>query len=329
MKNRILVVGSFVEDLIVKTKKAPKSGESVIGDAFSRADGGKGANQAVQIARLGGDVKMVGKVGSDVFAESLITTCRDSGIDVSEVIHSKGNSGISIVILEGNDEEGYQNRIIMTPGANYELTVDDVRFLEQEIQNFDYLVLQYEIPQEVNVFLAKTAYFKGVKVICNPAPYRNASDEFLSYVTYFIPNETEFKGATGYEIDTQKEIDINGIATASKPLLEKGIKNVIVTLGSRGSCLVNEDGCKFFPSVKNVKAVDPTAAGDSFIGALATYLGKGLAIDDAILFANAVGSFTVQRLGAMPSLCTDKEFNDYLKEIKDENYRGLPRLLKE
>ena len=327
MQKTILVVGSFVEDLIVQTNKVPSAGESVFGNSFSRADGGKGANQAVQAARLLSPVKLIGKVGADSFAKSLVGTCAKSGINVDEVIYDEGNSGISTVILEGTKETGFQNRIIMTPGANNRLTVDDVRYLEGEIDKYDSLVLQYEIPQDVNEYLAKIAFEKGVRVIVNPAPYRPASDEFLKHITYLVPNETEFTALSG--VDVSGEIDEEKIKRAAKVLFDKGVQNLIVTLGSKGSCLVSRDRYVFYKSVQNVKSVDPTAAGDSFIGAFASFLNRGIAVDKAMLLANAVGSFTVQRLGAMPSLCTLLEFKEYLKTIKDEDYQGLVELLED
>lgn len=327
MKKSILVVGSFVEDLIVQTNKVPLAGETVSGNSFSRADGGKGANQAVQAARLLTPTKLIGKVGSDSFAKTLVSTCAKSGIDVDGVLYDEGNSGISTVILEGSKEKGFQNRIIMTPGANNRLTVDDVRFLEDEIENYDSLVLQYEIPQDVNDYLAKIAFEKGVRVIVNPAPYRPTSDEFLKHITYLVPNETEFAALSG--VDVSGEINEEKIKQATKVLFDKGVQNLIITLGSKGSCLVSKDRYVFYRSVQNVKSVDPTAAGDSFIGAFVSFLYRGLDVDKAMLLANAVGSFTVQRLGAMPSLCTLDEFKEYLRNIKDENYQGLAELVED
>lgn len=326
MQKSILVVGSFVEDLIVQTSKFPASGESVIGNKFSRADGGKGANQAVQIARLNTPVKIIGKVGSDSFSKSLVSTCLKSGVNVEEVIQDEGNPGISVVVLE-EVKEGFQNRIIMTPGANNRLTVEDVKYLENEIENYEAIVLQFEIPQEVNDYLAEIAYKKGVKVIVNPAPYREVSDEFLKNVTYLIPNETEFLSL----IKSNKNIDEfteNDFKEGAKILLDKGVKNVIITLGSKGCCIANKENCQCFESVKNVKSVDPTAAGDSFIGAFTSFLSRGYSEKEAILLANAVGSLTVQKLGAMPSLCTLEELTDYVKGLKYAPYKGLYALLK-
>ena len=325
MQKAILVVGSFVEDLIVQTNRVPSPGESVFGDSFHNADGGKGANQAVQAARLLAPTKLVGMVGSDPFAKTLVGTCAKSGIDVDDVLYTDGYSGISTVMLEGNDEIGFQNRIIMTPSANNRITVEDVKFLEQQINNFSLVILQNEITEEVNEYVAKLAHDNGVMVILNPAPYRPLKDELLSNLDYIVPNETEFASLTGLCVEN---IDEQEIRKASKVLFDKGVKNVIITLGSKGSCLINKNEFIFVPSVQNVKAVDPTAAGDSFIGAFGAFLSRGFDIRKSILLANAVGSFTVQRLGAMPSLCTIEEFYEYLLIIKDKNYQGLAEEVK-
>ena len=327
MQKSIVVIGSFVEDLIVQTNKMPLKGETVFGNSFSHADGGKGANQAVQIGRLQGKVKMIGKVGSDSFGKSLVNTCLQSGVDVDQVIYAEGNSGISTVILEGDKDNGFQNRIIMTPGANNLLNVEELKFIEDEIDDYSIIVLQNEIPQEVNDYLADLAYRHHVVVIANPAPYRKMSDEFLSHVTYLTPNETEFSSMTG--VDITGELNEKLILEAANKLLDKGVKNIIITLGSRGAMFINKEEHFIVKSVQNVKSIDPTAAGDSFIGAFATFTNYGLSPKEAIYLANAVGSLTVQRLGAMPSLCTLGELRQYLLNIKDKEYQGLDKILKD
>lgn len=318
----ILVVGSFVEDLIVQTKRVPSLGETVYGDSFHNADGGKGANQAVQAARLLAPTKLVGKVGRDPFAKTLLGTCAKSGVDVESVLSTDGYSGVSAVILEGNKEKGYQNRIIMTPSANNLISVEDVKFLEKDMENYALVVLQNEIPEEVNEYVAKLAHSHNIPVLLNPAPYRPLQDNLLANLDYIVPNETEFSSLTGLDID---EVSEKEIRLASKQLFDKGVRNVIITLGKKGSCLVNKDVFIFVPAVRNVNSVDPTAAGDSFIGALVAFLSRGFEIKKAMLLASAVGSLTVQKLGAMPSLCTIDELHEYLLTIKDEEYKRLAK----
>ena len=214
----------------------------------------------------------------------------------------------------------------MTPSANNQITVDDVKFLESQIDNYSLVVLQNEIPEEINEYVSKIAHEKGVMVVLNPAPYRPLKDELLKNIDYLVPNETEFASLTGLNVI---DIDEQDIRKASQLLFDKGVKNVIITLGSKGSCLINKEQFLFVPSVKNVKAVDPTAAGDSFIGAFVSFLYHGFEIKKAMLLANAVGSFTVQRLGAMPSLCTIEEFYEYLGTLKDEPYNHLQEEVKD
>jgi len=326
MSKKILVVGSFVKDLIVQTNDIPHEGETVFGNLFSQADGGKGANQAVQAGRLHAETKMIGKVGNDAFGKSLIKSCADSNVDVEDVIVDEGASGISTVILNKDENGNFLNRIIMTPGANNRLTVDDVRYLEDSIGEYSYLVLQFEIPLEVNEYLAEIAHKKGVKVIVNPAPSRKINDTFLANIDYLIPNEHEFFDQTGINV-SGNNLDIKQVEKGANILFDKGLKNLIITLGSKGSLLVTKNETQLVESIKNVKSVDPTAAGDSFIGALAASLTKGLSLKDALLVANAVGSLTVQKMGAMPSLCTEKELRDYILNLKDERYKNIAELL--
>lgn len=327
MEKRILVVGSFVKDLIVQTDKIPNEGETVLGNKFSQADGGKGANQAVQAARLNSDTTLIGKVGDDCFGKQLVLTCAKSNVNVENVIQDKGNSGVSSIILQKDKNGNYQNRILLTPGANFRLTVDDVKFLEDQITNYNFIILQFEIPMEVNEYLAKIAHEKGVKVIVNPAPSKKISDEFIKNIDFLMPNEHEFFDQTGFSVTTKDgALDKEAILRGSKILFNKGLSNLIITLGSNGSCFINKEENYFIESVKNVKSVDPTAAGDSFIGAFVSSLSKGYSVKDSIYIANAVGSLTVQRMGAMPSLCTYDELKEYLITLKDPEYKHIAKL---
>lgn len=189
---KILVVGSFVMDLIVSTEKLPGSGETILGNNFRTAPGGKGANQAVQAARLGSDVTMVGKVGEDDFGKRLVNSCKESGINTHYVaINHEVSSGIGNVLLEVNDSKTAKNRIIVVPGANMTITEDDVAFLKDTIDQYDMVMLQLEIPMRINELVAKYAFDKGVPVMLNPAPAAKLSAELLSCLTYISPNEHE------------------------------------------------------------------------------------------------------------------------------------------
>ena len=190
-KPRILVVGSFVMDVIATTDRIPPSGQTIYGKEFHMAPGGKGANQALQCARLGADVTMMGCVGDDFFGEKLLETPRAAGVDVSRVVVHKGiSSGVGHVTLEVT-EHSAQNRIVVIPGANQTLTLEEVAWIKDEIATYDIVLLQLEIPLEVNLAVARWAKEAGIPVMLNPAPATELSDELLSMVTYLTPNEQE------------------------------------------------------------------------------------------------------------------------------------------
>lgn len=318
---KILVVGSLVEDLISQTIRFPSSGETVVGAGFSKAPGGKGANQAVQAARLGVAVDFYGMTGDDVFSHELVSAVRSAGVDTSKISRrdhsSSGASGVSIETIDGIK----CNRIIMNPGANFDITIEDVRFLEKSIDDYACLILQFEIPLEVNEFLAKLAHEHGVIVVVNPAPSHSMSDAFLKCVDYLTPNEHEATDLTWIKIkNLGKKADDNDITKSASFLLQKGVKNVLITLGGAGSVLINKKERIVNPAIPDVKVVDPTAAGDSFIGAFASGLVQGLSHKDALHFGSYVAALTVQKLGAMPSLPTLAEVEAYIAKSHDEEF---------
>ena len=318
---RIFVVGSFVMDVIATTERIPPSGQTVYGKEFHMAPGGKGANQALQCARLGADVTMMGCVGDDLFGEMLLETPRAAGVDISRVIVHKGvTSGVGHVTLEVTEHTA-QNRIVVIPGANQTLTVDEVAWVKDEIGTYDMVLLQLEIPLEVNRAVARWAKEAGVPVMLNPAPATDLDDELLRYVTYLTPNEQEASMETGLPLASDENgplrSDLQKIAAA---LWSKGVENVIITLGGSGSAVVREEGIQYIPSVHMDHVADPTAAGDSFVGALSVGLTAGLPQEEALAFASHTAAITVSRMGAMPSLPTLAEVQALLKE---RDYRGF------
>lgn len=321
--NKILVVGSLVMDLIMSTEKFPSSGETVVGSSFAKASGGKGANQAVQIARLGGRVDMVGRIGDDIFGQDLIKACSDSHVNVDGIIQTENTaSGISDVLLEIKKGEQTRNRIIMNPSANFKLTVDDVLYLASTIETYSLVVLQFEITMAVNEYIARIAHENNIPVLLNPAPSAPISDDFYSHLTYIAPNETEVRDLTGFTvIGVDGRPDIEALRKAATFFKSRGVKNVIVTLGSNGVFFSGVSGEYLVPVIKNVVAVDPTAAGDSFIGAFSLAISNGVDTEKALLFGNLVASITVETLGAMPSLPTlSKAYAVALrKEVKGVN----------
>ena len=320
-KPRILVVGSFVMDVIATTEKVPRSAQTVYGKSFHMAPGGKGANQALQCARLGAQVTMMGCVGDDLFGEKLIEPLKSAGVDVSHVLVRPGvSSGVGHVTLEVT-EHSAQNRIIVIPGANRTLTVDEVAWIQDEIGTYDMVLLQLEVPLEVNRTVARWAKEAGVPVMLNPAPATDLDDELLRYVTYLTPNEQEASMETGLPLASDENgplrSDLQKIAAA---LWSKGVENVIITLGGSGSAVVREEGIQYIPSVHMDHVADPTAAGDSFVGALSVGLTAGLPQEEALAFASHTAAITVSRMGAMPSLPTLAEVKALLAE---RDYRGV------
>ena len=301
----VLVVGSFIVDCVATCKRAPEAGETVVGDSYNTYLGGKGANQAFAAIRMGSKTTMVGCVGNDGFGKQFFETLEAEGFDSSVVKVSQNNStGVSLVTVEHSG----QNRICMTPGANLDYYVEDLDKLEDLIKESDIIVTQLEMRYDIAAHLAKLAKKHGKKFILNPAPAREIDDEVISSCYIMTPNETELGIIINRKIETMDEY-IEG----AKVLLEKGCQNVIVTLGTVGSLLVNKDGHKLVPAFK-VKAVDTVGAGDSFTGSLSAMLDQGREMLDAMQIATAVAALEVQRKGAIPAMPYREEVFKFLEE---------------
>ncbi|MBQ5840641.1 MAG: ribokinase [Clostridia bacterium] len=309
MKPKILVVGSFVMDLIVTTQRFCNAGETVIGNGFSTAPGGKGANQAVQAARLGADVTMVGKVGNDDFGRNLIHSAAQSGVNTDYIFTTdSAPTAVGNVQIQKN-ESGTENRIIVVPGANFEITEADVAFLEEKIADYDMVILQHEIPQAVNCKVAAYAKAKGIPVMLNPAPSAEVPKELISCLTYISPNEHEAEDIVGIKPESDRAIE-----HAITALHDMGVTNVLITLGKAGCAFSDGEKVMESPSVNMGVVVDPTAAGDSFIGAFCTAVAAGVDYEQALVFANCTASITVSRMGAQTSLPTYDEVLSAMRE---------------
>lgn len=299
----VLVVGSFMMDLVVRTPRMPKEGETVVGTEFGRAPGGKGANQAVAAARLGANVTMVGRVGDDLFGHDQIESLNASGVDTRYIIlDSEAPTGVGSITLDtaGN------NRIITVPGANLRCTPEDIDKARPAFEQADIVVLQLEIPDEANFRAIEIAKELGKPVILNPAPAHELDDATLRNVTVFTPNETEAEILTGLSTSTSDEAE-----QAANALRSRGVETVVVTLGGRGSLLVGPGESRLVPAWP-VDVVDTTAAGDAFNGALAVAMARGDSWDDALRFANAVGALAVSKFGAQPSMPTRADVEAFL-----------------
>lgn len=322
-KPRILVVGSFVMDIIATTERVPASGQAVYGKEFHMVPGGKGANQALQCARLGANVTMFGCVGDDIFGSLLLDPLRMAGVDISHVIVRRGaTSGVGHITLEVT-ESSAQNRIIVIPGANTSLTVEETAWLKDEITSYDMVMLQLEVPLAVNLAVARMAHAAGIPVMLNPAPATELSDELLQYVTYLTPNEQEASAETGLPLRKENGVlhdgDLRQIATA---LWNKGVENTVITLGENGSALVTgPESLRYVPCVKMPFVADPTAAGDSYVAALTVGLAAGLEQMQALMLASHAAAITVSRMGAMPSLpCLD----EVIALLEERNCEEIP-----
>ncbi len=301
---KILVVGSFVMDQIATTTIFPRQGQTVLGESFRKAPGGKGANQAVQAARLGAEVTMVGKLGRDANGEEMLRVCAEAGIDTSHVLYDPtAASGCAVIILERQPGQSAQNRILVIPGANMTLTPNEVAFLKNGIAQYDLVILQLEIPMEVNIAVAQYAHAAGVPVMLNPAPSAPLPDALLSCLTYLSPNEHEAQDLCGLPIRrTVSGPERHDVRAAAEVLMKKGVKNLLITLGDDGAALCREGVFTHSPCCTGITAVDPTAAGDSFVAAFCVGAACGWQAEETLRFANHTAALTVSSMGAMPSL---------------------------
>lgn len=317
-KSKILVVGSLVMDLIVTAERFPNAGETVLGKGFNTAPGGKGANQAVQAARLGADVTMFGKVGNDDFGKRLIDSLSESGVNTDNILVSEtASTAVGNVQIQDNSQ-GTENRIIVVPGANMEIRPEDVEILRNTISDYDMVILQNEIPMTINTLVAGFAKASGVPVMLNPAPTAEIPDELISCLTYISPNEHETADLVGFE-----PTDDSSRNAAIGKLREMGVKNVLITLGKNGCLFCGDEAMVYSESVDCGKVIDPTAAGDSFIGAFCTAITSGMPINDVLKFANCTAGITVSKMGAQTSLPYLDEVMGFMekKGIKNESFR--------
>ena len=326
---KILIAGSFNMDLTASCTRAPQAGETVIGKKFRTAPGGKGFNQAVQCARLGADVTMVGKVGEDDFGRALLEAAKGEGIDISHVLADPDEAtGIAIITLEETDE-GTQNRIVVCPGANFTISAQEIGWLREAVGNYDMVIMQFELPMEIVETIAEWAHEAGVPVMVNPAPAAPMSDRLLSAVTFLSPNEHEAAILTGHSISVENGIDYDDVRAVADAFRKRGVKNLIITMGGNGSIAVGESGIHHTECVKMPHVADPTAAGDSFVASFCTVLAAGLPADKALDFASHAAAITVTRMGAMPSLPTITEVQELLRERGYEDWDlSLPDALR-
>lgn len=304
----IFVLGSINMDIVARVPYIPKQGETMNADKFYVNQGGKGANQAVAIAKMGGQVKMIGKVGSDAFGVELKQTLLSYGVDITNVGDSKVNSGLAMIIVYEND-----NRIILDAGANYDVTEKDVDDGLKDAKEGDILIMQLEVPLSIVEYASVKAKEKGMITILNPAPAKELSDLTLANTDILAPNESETEILSGVCPNGDVEL-----ALAAKALYRKGVKKLLVTLGSRGSAVIEGQNITYVPA-KKVNAVDTTSAGDTFVGATALMLSKGKTLLESAQFATYASAITVQREGAAQSIPTLEEVQAFIDSEKSVN----------
>ncbi len=298
--SRIIVIGSSNTDMVIKSKKLPVPGETILGGTFLMNPGGKGANQAVAAARLNGKVIFVAKTGNDIFGSEAKQLFDRENIDTRYLISDPDNpSGVALINVDDNGE----NSIVVASGSNAALTAYDIDEEVFKTGKDDILLMQLEIPVGTVEYAAQKAAARGSRVILNPAPARQLSDDLMACLHMIIPNETEAEILTGIKVT-----NIETAEKAARKLHARGAKNVVITLGGTGAFLFTGDVSGIIPVVP-VKAIDTTAAGDVFCGALAVALSEGKNASEAVAFANKAAAISVTRMGAQASAPYRKEIS--------------------
>ena len=296
---RIAVVGSANTDLTTFSDNFPRPGETIFGKSFDLGFGGKGANQAIAARLCGADVTMVAKVGNDLFGEATVKNFVSFGVDTTHVRIVDGvSSGVAPIFVDSNG----QNRIIVVKGANDTLQPDDVEAAAEALRGVDAIILQFEIPLETVYYAVEFAHKHGIQCIVNPAPALPANLAKLAAADYFIPNETEAEAIAGLPVRSTEEAK-----KCAAAMLQKGFRNIILTLGARGSLLVAAGGAELIAPF-TVTAKDTTGAGDAFIGSFAVFLAEGVPEKEALSRASLYAALSTMRVGTQKSFPQRTEF---------------------
>lgn len=309
---RIVVVGSIVFDCVAKADRLPRKGETVLGQSFGMFSGGKGANQAVQAARLGAEVYMVGRVGQDSLADHVLKNLKASGVDTRYI---KQDPSVATGACCIHVDAAGDNTIVIVPEANLACSPEDVDAAREVLATADILLCQFEIAMPTVAYALEVAAELGVRVVLNPAPAQPVSNGLCSRATVLTPNETEAELLAGVPLpsgESNARASSDWEIEVSSRLLGMGPQAVVITLGNRGAYLANGAGGRLIPAYQ-VSPVDVTAAGDAFNGALAVAMAESREMTQAIAFANAAGALAATRAGSQPSLATRREVEDFLR----------------
>lgn len=302
MKKKILVIGSANIDMVVKSERFPEAGETILGGNFQMYKGGKGANQAVSAAKLGGDVSFICKLGNDEFGTICIDQYKKVNINVDNILIDKEiSTGVAMISVNFDGE----NKIVVAPGANHSITKKEILNLKETITNFDFIVLQLEIPIEIVGLILKIAKRNKIQVILNPAPALKLPSTFFEGLFLITPNQNEAEKLCGIPVDGN-----DSLVRAAGKLQNSGVKNVVITLGERGVYAKTNQFSGILPAPK-VKVQDTTAAGDVFNGALTVALANSIPWKEAITFANRAAALAVAKNGAQNSSPTLSELEEF------------------
>jgi len=305
MKNKVIVIGSYNTDMIIKTSRIPQPGETIIGGQFSTVGGGKGANQAVAAARAGAQVSFISRVGRDAFGREALINLKQNGVNIDYMSQDdQAPTGVASITV---DEAG-ENSIVVASGANANLSPEDIDRAEAVIAGANVVSLQLEIPMETVAAAIRVAAKHGVQVILNPAPAHEIETELYGKISLLTPNEVEAEMLTGINIDTDERLD-----QAAERMLAKGVTRLIITLGRNGVYYRDQDK-QLRLRAYNVHAVDTTGAGDVFNGALAAFYQNEYPIEQAISLASAAAALSVTRIGAQNSAPLRAEIDEFIKK---------------
>lgn len=294
MNAKVVVVGSLNMDLVARAQRLPRAGETLPGESFFTVPGGKGANQAVAVARLGGSVAMIGNVGDDDYGRQLHRALYVEGIDCQGVSTCPGvSSGVALITVDAAS----QNCIVIIPGANGLLTPRSVQRFDALLQAAEVIICQLEVPAETVAWTLARGHELGKQVILNPAPATGPlSADWFAHIDYLTPNESEAEALTGMAVTDQESA-----RRAGERLLQLGAGKVIITLGAQGALRITAQGHQHYPA-SVVQPLDTTAAGDTFVGGFAAGLVRGLEEGEAIVFGQRAAALSVTRAGAQPSI---------------------------
>ncbi|MDP2366189.1 MAG: ribokinase [Ignavibacteria bacterium] len=307
MKNKVVVIGSYNTDMTIKTRKIPSPGETVIGGFFSTGGGGKGANQAIAAARVGAAVSFIARVGNDLLGKEGIKHLNEERINTRYVFRdTELPTGVAFIVVDDNAE----NSIVVASGANSRLRPVDIETAQSEISSADILLVQLESPIESVYAAIKIAHEKGATVILNPAPAQELEHHILQYIDIITPNVVEAEMLTGIKV-----MDTESLHKIVNKFFDFGIKNVLITLGSKGYFSGLPDVMEIIPAFK-VTPIDTTGAGDVFSGSLAAFLSEGMSIEKAAKMSNAAASISVTRMGAQDAAPKRVEIEKFIASYK-------------